>query len=277
MVANMDKTSGVFSGTASSGVAAWATAADGQQIRYDTFGVGRQVLVFVHGGMCDRTYWAAQTAALPTEYCAITLDLPGHGESGRSRTLWSIEGFGDDVARTVRAAGADHVVLIGHSMGALVVIEAARRLGSSVVGVLVVDFLHQPNFKPPRPPPPPDQEALKAAMRKGMFLPNSDPAIQTRIIEAMTSAPREIAMAIRQASESYDAPAGLRAIAAIPLAMIGSQIRPFDAGDIRSLHHGARIYIVPTAGHFLMIEEPAIFNALLRSEAMIMAGEVKLL
>ena len=267
---------GVFAGTAVGGTLAWAVAADDQRIRYETFGAGEPALVFVHGGMCDRSYWWAQTAGFASEYRVIALDLPGHGESDKGRSQWSMEGFGDDVARTVQAARADRVILIGHSMGGPVVIEAARRLGSSVIGVVIVDMLHKPSLKPPKPPQL-DRDALVAMMRKGMFTPSSDPAMQSRIIDSMTSTPPQIAGALREAMQAYDAPTGLRAIASTPLTMILSEQRPVDAVEIRSLHPRARILVVPCAGHFLMIEAPSSFNTVLRTEALMMAGGVKIL
>ena len=267
---------GVFPKTGVAGTLAWAVAADGQRIRYETFGDSGLALVFVHGGMCDRTYWAAQITAFAPDYRVITLDLPGHGDSDKSRTQWSIEGFGDDVARTVRAAGVERAILIGHSLGGQVVLEAARQLGSSSVGVVIVDFLHQPGVKPPKAPQL-EPEAFKSAMRKGMFTQASDPALANRIVEAMTSASPQIAMGIRSASESHDAPAALRAIATTPIVMILSTLRPVAVDVIRALHPGAYIFVVPGVGHFVMIEAPVAFNTLLRAEAMIMAGKVRAL
>jgi len=264
---------GVFSGVGGGGTPAWATAADGNRIRYGTAGQGGLLIAFVHGGMCDRTYWAAQMADLASTYRVLSLDLPGHGESGGTRSQWSIEGFGDDVARTVEAAEAAQVVLVGHSLGGPVVVEATRRLGSRVAGVVLVDILHQPRFRAP-PPPQMDLAGVKAAMRRGMFTPDADTATRDRIIDAMTSAPPQVAGPVRQAFAAYDAPASLQAIAGAPLSMILSDLRPIDATEIRALHPGARILVVKGAGHFMMIDAPATFNALLRSEVLVMTGRV---
>lgn len=267
---------GVFSGMGGGGPPAWATSADGSRIRYETAGQGEVLIAFVHGGMCDRTFWAAQMADLASSYRVVSLDLPGHGESDKTRTQWSIEGFADDVAHTIQAAGAGRVVLVGHSLGGPVVVEAARRLGSCVAGIVLVDILHQPSFKPPLPPRT-DMAGIRAAMQQGMFVPDSDPFTRDRIIDAMTSAPPQVAMPIRQAFAAYDAAAGLRAVAGTPLSMILSDLRPIDAAEIRALHPGARILVVKGASHFMMVEAPSMFNALLRSEVLVITGDASIL
>jgi pimeloyl-ACP methyl ester carboxylesterase len=49
--------------------------------------------------------------------------------------------FGEDVATVINKLSLDQVVLIGFSMGAPVVIEAAKRVPNQVVGVVLVDWL----------------------------------------------------------------------------------------------------------------------------------------
>src|ERR1700694_1615371 len=108
--------SGVGSGTVSS--------ADGVPIAYEVRGQGPTTLVFVHGWSCDRNYWRHQMDAFQGQYRVIALDLAGHGASGKGRTAWNIPNFANDVAAVVRAVDAKNVVLIGHSLGGPVVVEA---------------------------------------------------------------------------------------------------------------------------------------------------------
>ena len=71
--------------------AARAATVDGATIHWSSQGSGRQVLILVHGWTCDETSWKEQVPTLSKAYRVITLDLPGHGKSGRPNTF-SMEG-----------------------------------------------------------------------------------------------------------------------------------------------------------------------------------------
>ncbi len=89
-------------------------------------------MVLIHGWSCDGNYWKEQIAPLKAKYTTVTVDLAGHGASGANRTDWSMGNFGEDVAAVVRQIHNQKVVLVGHSMGAPVALEAARRIGDRV-------------------------------------------------------------------------------------------------------------------------------------------------
>ena len=127
------------------------TSADGVHIEYHVYGDGEPAVVLIHGWSCDGNYWKEQIAPLKAKYTTVTVDLAGHGASGANRTDWSMGNFGEDVAAVVRQIRNRKVVLVGHSMGAPVALEAARRIGDRVVGIIAVD-----SFKTIGQPPMPD-------------------------------------------------------------------------------------------------------------------------
>src|SRR4029450_11127613 len=128
------------------------TSADGVHIEYHVYGSGEPAVVLIHGWSCDGNYWKEQIAPLKAKYTVVTVDLAGHGASGANRTDWSMGNFGEDVAPPEPQIHNQKVVLVGHSMGAPVALEAARRIGDRVVGIIAVD-----SFKtigqPPMPAP----------------------------------------------------------------------------------------------------------------------------
>src|SRR5438552_4042219 len=93
-----------------------AVSADGVPIRYEAYGAGEPALVFVHGWALDRRLWAAQVASFAPHHRVVTLDLAGHGESGRLRTEWTMGAFAEDVCAVLDQASLGPSVLIGHSM-----------------------------------------------------------------------------------------------------------------------------------------------------------------
>ncbi|HEX6198893.1 MAG TPA: alpha/beta fold hydrolase, partial [Thermoanaerobaculia bacterium] len=121
-------------------------AADGVPIVYEVRGPAEAAgpaLVFVHCWACDRTYWREQVDVFGADHRVVTLDLAGHGESGAGRETWTVTGLAGDVRAVVEALGLERVILIGHSMGGPVSLEAARLMPERVEAVVAVDTLHQ--------------------------------------------------------------------------------------------------------------------------------------
>src|SRR5262245_14330403 len=118
-----------------------AISDDGVTIHFQVHGKGTVTLVLVHGWALDRRLWDGQVPALAARHRVVTLDLAGHGESGRQRAEWTMAAFGQDVKAVVEAVNAGQVVLVGHSMGGPVVLEAARRMPERTKGVVLIDTL----------------------------------------------------------------------------------------------------------------------------------------
>jgi sigma-B regulation protein RsbQ len=114
---------------------------DGLPIDYIDAGAGEVTLFFVHGSSIDKLYWQEQITHFKEHYRVIAIDLPGHGQSGKDRQEWTIEGFAADVDAVTRALNLSKVVLIGHSMGADVILEASALNPAAVLGLVVIDAL----------------------------------------------------------------------------------------------------------------------------------------
>jgi pimeloyl-ACP methyl ester carboxylesterase len=114
-------------------------SADRVRVRYEVHGNGAPAVVFVHGWSCDRTYWRRQVDHFAGRFTVVTIDLAGHGESGTGRRTWTMPAFGDDVLAVATELDLPDLVLVGHSMGGDVIIEAARGLPRRVGGLVWVD------------------------------------------------------------------------------------------------------------------------------------------
>lgn len=114
---------------------------DGLPIDYIDAGVGEVTLFFVHGSCIDKLYWQEQITHFQEHYRVIAIDLPGHGQSGKDRQEWTIEGFAADVDAVIRELNLSKVILIGHSMGSDVILEASSLNSAAIVGLVVIDAL----------------------------------------------------------------------------------------------------------------------------------------
>ena len=249
-----------------------ANSADGVHIEYRVYGRGDPAVVLVHCWSCDSNYWRQQIPQLSSRYTVVTVDLAGHGASGRNRTQWTIEGFGDDVAAVVRQIRNRDVVLVGHGMGGPVALEAVRHIGDRVIGIIGVDTFKTAGLPPV---PPADLEKQLAAFRtdfigntrryvsQSLFPPNADPALVRKTADDLSLAPPEIAIASIAALNAMDLD-GLLSQMRIPIVAINSEHGGrTDEERIRAIAPGFRAVVLQGTGHFPMLEDPERFTAVL--------------
>lgn len=244
---------------------------DGIPIAYDSVGSGDPalVLVLVHGWSCDRTYWRGQTGAFANSHRVVTIDLAGHGESGDGRVSWTMPSFGEDVVAVVDDLGLTSMVLVGHSMGGDVIVEAALRLGDRVAGLVWVDTYSQLTT-------PDTEEQVQAfvepfrrdfvqatrSLVTGMFPPNASADLVQAIASDMSAAPPHIAVDALYHAITNDGPV-MRALPrlAMPTVAINPDYQPTDVESLRA--YGVETVIASGVGHFLMLEDADQFNRLL--------------
>lgn len=106
---------------------------DGRSVFVSTggerFDAAQPAILFLHGAGMDHTVWSLQARYFAHHgHGVLAVDLPGHGRSA-GPLLDTIEGMADWVGRLLDAAGLARAALVGHSMGALIALEAAARLG----------------------------------------------------------------------------------------------------------------------------------------------------
>ena len=266
------------SSAAAGGVDGTVVAADGVPIQYHVEGArggrGRPALVFVHCWSCDRHLWDGEVALFAPRFTVVTLDLAGHGDSGRGRKAWTITAFADDVRRVVEHLGLERVILIGHSMGGDVVVEAAsalRQAPGRVAGIVLVDTLldvdqarpdakQQAQFSGPLRADYP--AAVEKFVRSALLLPTTDPALADRIVRQTASRPPEIAIAALEGAFAYDPRPALRGLT-MPIHAINGTRYPTNAAAFRRYAPQFQVSLLSGTGHYLMLEAPQRFDALL--------------
>jgi len=247
-----------------------ATAPDGVRIHYDTTGTGGPALVLVHCWTCDSGFWKDQVARLAKSRQVVTLDLAGHGRSGRTRKDYTMEAFGQDVKAVADRLKLDRMVLVGHSMGGAVILEAAKRLGDRVVGLVPVDTLVDVE----QPSDPKETDALIAKMhadykgettafiRQYLFAPTTTPAVADRILAQTTTFPPEIALSALRNNWNYQAAPAFAAIKA-PIVAVNGDRFPTNLEANRRHAPQFEAIIMKGVGHYPMLEDPKRFADLL--------------
>ena len=245
-------------------------AKDGVPIHYSVQGKGEPALVFIHCWSCDRHLWDNQVPVFAKDHQVVTIDLPGHGESGQGRKNWSVEGFADDVNAVVTKLKLKRVVFIGSSMGGPIALEATRRMPDPVVAIVPVDTLH--NVENRLPPEQLDavfkqlqadfKGSTTALLKQYFFSPNTPEAVKKRVIAETTSRPPEMAVAILRAIFSYDSAPALREVK-VPIRAINADMNPTNVEVNRKYAPQFDAVIIKGTGHYPMLEDPARFNELL--------------
>jgi len=233
-------------------------------------GKGDTALVFIHCWGCNRRLWDNQVAEFSKTSRVVTIDLPGHGESGLGRKNWSIESYGDDVKAVVTKLDLHRVVLVGSSMGGPIALEAARRMPERIAAIVPVDTLHNVEEKLPAEQLDAAMKQLRAdykgavtALMNQFFFSASTPAaVKTRVLKDATSRPPETAIAILAAIFAYDAAPALKEIK-VPIRAINSDRVPTNVEVNRKYAPQFDVAIIKGIGHYPMLEEPASFNQLL--------------
>lgn len=243
---------------------------DGVEISFDIIGNGDTGLIFVHGWSCDKSYWRNQAEFFSGNYKVVAIDLAGHGNSGLNRKDYTMELFGEDVASVVNHLGLDKVILIGHSMGGSVVLEAAKKLGDKVIGIIGVDtyqsfvddwtseqkdgFLKsfQDNFV-----------LTTQGFVRSMFPKDADTLLVKKVADDMSSAPPQVAVSAMRNLFYYNPLPSLEKLN-LPLVSINCDMYPVSIDENKKYVKDYEVKFMKGVGHFLMLERPGEFNSLLK-------------
>lgn len=95
------------------------------RLRYETWGVGAEPVVFIHGLGSSAEDWFMQLPAFAEDYRCIAMDLRGHGLSDKPAGDYSVPLFATDVALLLTALNAAPAHIVGLSLGGMV----AQQLG----------------------------------------------------------------------------------------------------------------------------------------------------
>ena len=260
-----------------------AIAPDGVHVQYHVYGSGEPALVLIHGWSCDANYWREQVPVLKQKYTVVTVDLAGHGGTDGNRSDWTIARFGQDVATAVAAVPNQKLILVGHSMGGPVAIEAARLLKSRTIGIIGVDTFNTVGV------PAPSKAQVDAILKpfeadfightrklvtEHLFPPGGNRDLANKVAYDMSLSPPRVAIPAMRALFEYDFTDPLKDVS-VPIVGIFSGLgEPVNEARIRKVLPKFRAVTLQGVGHFLMMEDPARFNAALETEVQsLLAGQ----
>ncbi|HTS36073.1 MAG TPA: alpha/beta hydrolase [Candidatus Solibacter sp.] len=243
-------------------------APDGVEIVYSAAGSGEPALVFIHGGLANRSFWDGEVETFASRHHVMAPDLPGHGESGTNRQKWGIPEFGADIRAVIEAEHAEKVILFGNSLGGAVAIEAALLIPERVLGVVGVDTFHSLTYSVSQ------EEATRMAdafrndyadslrkMVRQLFHNDADPAIVADAERRMAHTSPMAAYSMFLCIAGYK-PSESASLLRVPVRAINGDLFPTDTESVRKIAPDFDVLLMSHVGHYPMLEQPQEFDRL---------------
>lgn len=248
---------------------------DGTPISYEIHGAGEPTLVFVHGWSCDARYWREQVPYFSKAHRIVLLDLAGHGHSGPKRSQYTMRAFGEDVQSVTEAVGSENVILIGHSMGGVVITEAARLMPDRIKGLIGIDTLENIEYPMTKEGVDKMLTPMKNDFQTGsryfveeMIRPSTNSQLRDWILSDMSAAQPSIALSAMEEMMSLYVTGQLSTLfdeIHVPVRTINGDMWPINYEANRRHMVSFDAIIVKGADHFLMMDRPEEFNHALKN------------
>jgi 3-oxoadipate enol-lactonase len=269
---------GAFMSVRAAGDDAQRLTVNGVNLAVEVRGEGPAIL-FVHGYPLDRTIWRDQIDSLEG-YRRIAPDLRGMGQSDAPDLGYGMGIYADDLAALLDALGINEVVLCGHSMGGYVIFEFLRRWRHRVRALILMDTRAEAESTEGRRA----RDAAAATARDGgagavggamlpkMLAPGSEeraPELVDRVRRMMAATPvAGMIGALAAMRDRHDSTGLLPTLAHLPtLVLVGEEdahAAPDVARRMAALIPGARLVVIPGAGHLPPVERPSETTAEIR-------------
>jgi pimeloyl-ACP methyl ester carboxylesterase len=120
---------------------------DGTELRMESYGrIDAPTIVLTHGWGSDSTQWYYLKRALSDRFRVIVWDLRGLGRSTTAPTNdYSLDAMAADLEAVLEAAGDRRTIVVGHSMGGMVILRLCRRMADldrKVAGLVLANTTH---------------------------------------------------------------------------------------------------------------------------------------
>ena len=246
------------------------TSSDQIRIAFTRRGTGPAV-IFLHGWMCNRSFWTDQIAALSSKYTCIAVDLPGHGESDVPEAPCTMALLARSVRELIEHLGISECVLVGHSMSGMVAqmlaVEGVPSM-SALVLVTTIASAATEQLISKRIARDAESGSFVEAFDKhvsGWFSADVEPATRAHAQQQMLKTPDAVALALVTDYWNFDFTGQLATINIPTLVIGGRGDNSTPASQSRQLARhipDARLHIMD-CGHFPMFERSDELTAVL--------------
>lgn len=234
------------------------------------------LVVCLHGIGGHRRHWDDQLAAFAPHFTAAAWDARGYGDSDDYDGPLAFADFSADLLRVLDHFGAARAHLAGLSLGGRIARDFCLRHPGRVASLVLANttagfdtltpeqveaFIHSRRGPLEAGRTPAD---LAPELAKSLIAPTAVPEAYDRLLAAMTALRKDSYLKTIEASTREDRGAHLEDIRVPTLVVTSDQDRLYPPalaeGIVRRIP-GARLALIPGAGHLSNIEQPKAFNA----------------
>ena len=243
----------------------------GNRIHYVTVGGGKHTLVFVHGWACHLGFWREQVAALADQARLVLIDLPGHGQSDKPETAYTMDFFAGAVLAVMQDARVEKAALVGHSMGGAVLCRVYHQAPDKAAALVSVDgLLCRLSGTPAEgralagPFATPHYREHAAGFIRSLFPFPGAGQLCEQVTAEMLQTPPHVMLGGMLAMVSPEQPDWILQKVNVPVLVLNARSAWWSAAYenyVRSLSTRVDYRVMEGVSHFLMLEQPAAFNA----------------
>ncbi|HYJ88305.1 MAG TPA: alpha/beta hydrolase [Pyrinomonadaceae bacterium] len=244
------------------------TKLDSAKIHYVNYGKGDEALVLVHGWTQNIDGWRDQAPDFAKRSRVIAIDLPGHGQSDKPQTTYSMDYFARAIDAVMRDAKVKRAVLVGHSMGTPVARQFYRKYPEKTLAIVIVDGALRPfgdkalmdrmiaGFRSPN-----FREAAQP-MFVAMSGPNLQSEAKDRITASFMNTPQHVVVSAMEGMADASIWGEDKITVPVLAVMAKNQFYPPNVEEsFRGIAPTMEFYMWDGVGHFLMMEKAKEFNA----------------
>ena len=233
-------------------------------------------ILFVHAFPFDSRMWQPQVEAFAPQHTVFAPDLRGFGKNAAGPPVESVEQQARELVDLLDRNGIPRAVVVGLSMGGYIALALARLWPARAAGLLLADTRAEPDDEAGRA----KRDAMIERIEKeGVgFVPD---AMLPLLVAPPCAAPIQLVLrgwileqhptgvtsAVRALRNRPDARPALPAISC-PVSLVCGALDqltpPAVMQSMAASIQGAKLHIVPGAGHLTNLEAPEAFNAALR-------------
>lgn len=234
------------------------------------------LVVFLHGIGGNKTNWRDQLPTFAAHFHAVAWDARGYGDSDDYQGPLRYQDFADDLARVIDHFGAKRAHLVGLSMGGLIMQEFHVRHAGRIASMTICDS--RATFGS-GPSPDANAEFIRLRLKplqegkepkdiapivaKSLVAPDAPPEIVQRLIDSISALHKVSYMKTLEARGTWKCSFDPRTVKVPTLVVCGAEDKltpPSASQEIADAIAGARLALIPGAGHLSNIEKPIEFN-----------------
>lgn len=245
---------------------------DNRLVHYEVFGRG-QPIIFLHSWVGSWRYWVSTMDLASERYRAYALDFWGFGESDRRGVQFTVSSYVDMVLRFMAEMGIMQANLVGHGLGGMVAIRAAREHPERFIKLMTVNT-------------PLYGKVLTQHVKGGGFakllgrnnaanvwtrlirqIPIADPEVQQEIYEDTDGLSEEVVASVQESLFDTDLRSALQQLEVPLLATYSERDTLVNPEHAQFLHdmvdRPVQLLTLPGMNHFPFLEQTGTFARLL--------------